>query len=122
MKIVQVTDLHIDRENESPYEIDVRRNFKRVLNAIRRLKPGHIVVSGDLCYNVGETEIYDWIKGQLDRIKIPYDIIAGNHDDSKMMAEAFNLKHLMNDDELYYAKKLGKATCIFLFHSQENLK
>ena len=86
MKIIQITDLHIDKENEYPYDIDVRRNFKRVLNAARRQKPDHLVISGDLCYQDGETEIYEWIKLQLDNSKIPYDIIAGNHDDSHMLS------------------------------------
>ena len=127
MKIIQITDLHVDKENEYPYDIDVRRNFKRVLNAARRQKPDHLVVSGDLCYDDGEREIYEWIKLQLDNTKIPYEIIAGNHDDSLLMAEVFKCEHLLTNDELFFAKKIGKATCIFLdsgkgFHSEDQLK
>ena len=127
MKIIQITDLHIDKETEFPYDIDVRKNFKRILRAARQLKADHLVVTGDLCFDVGEKKIYEWIKEQLDLCRIPYDIIGGNHDDSPMMAEIFGLNHLMNEDELYFAKKIGKSTCIFLdsakgFHSDQQLK
>ncbi|MEM6967381.1 MAG: metallophosphoesterase [Bacteroidota bacterium] len=127
MKIVQITDLHIDQENEFPHDIDVRKNLKRVLRAVRQIKADHLVVSGDLCYDVGDTAIYEWIKEQLDLTLIPYDVIGGNHDDSLMMAEVFGQQHLCTDDELYFAKKVGKTTCIFLdsakgFHSEKQLK
>lgn len=127
MKIIQITDLHIDKENEFPFNIDIRKNLKRILKAARSAKVDHLVVSGDLCYDDGMVEIYDWIKEQLDLCRIPYDIIGGNHDNTLMMAEIFRLQHLCTDDEMYFAKKIGKATCIFLdsakgFHSDEQLK
>ena len=127
MKIVQITDLHIDKKGEFPFNIDTRKNFRRLLRAARRAKADHIVVTGDLCYDDGEVEIYEWVKEQLDACKIPYDIIGGNHDNTKMMAEVFKLQHLLTDDEMYFAKKMGKSTCIFLdsargFHSEDQLK
>ena len=127
MKIIQITDLHIDKENEFPFEIDIRKNFKRILRAVRQAKVDHLVVSGDLCYDVGDPKIYAWIKEQLDLSLIPYDIIGGNHDDTVMMAESFGLQHLLTEDEMFFAKKIGKATCIFLdsakgFHSEIQLK
>ena len=127
MKIIQITDLHIDKEGEYPFDIDVRKNFKRMLRAARQQKADHLVISGDLCYDVGDVKIYEWVRDQLDLTRIPYDVIGGNHDDSMLMAEVFGLQHLITDDELYFAKKLGKATCLFLdstkgFHSENQLK
>ena len=127
MKIIQITDLHIDREGEYPFEIDVRKNFQRMLRAARKAKVEHLVISGDLCYDVGVKEIYQWVKEQLDWCRIPYDIIGGNHDDSVMMANEFGLQHLVTGKELFFAKKMGKSTCIFLdsaqgFHSDQQLK
>jgi len=127
MKIVQITDLHIDKEGEYPFDIDVRKNLKRILKSARKLKADHLVVTGDLCCDVGEVEIYNWIREELDLARIPYDIISGNHDDTLMMAEAFGLQHLCVEDEMYFAKKIGKATCVFLdsskgFHSEDQLK
>ena len=126
MKIIQITDLHIDAEGESPFDIDVRKNFLKIIEKVKAIKPEHLVISGDLCYRDGEVEIYSWIKKMLDATGIPYSVISGNHDHSKMMAEAFELEHLMTDDELFYAKKIGKSTFLFLdsskgFHSDKQL-
>ncbi|MFT7602590.1 MAG: Icc protein [Saprospiraceae bacterium] len=114
MKIIQITDLHIDDEGSYPFDIDVRKNFLRILSHIKKQKPDHLVVSGDLCYREPIEEIKEWIKEVLDFSDLEYSVIAGNHDDSTMMARVFNFNHLLNEEELYYAKKIGKETVLFL--------
>ncbi|MFK7806818.1 MAG: metallophosphoesterase [Saprospiraceae bacterium] len=114
MKFVQITDLHIDKAGEQPFGIDVRKNLHDVLEAVIIENPDRLVVTGDLCYREGDEEIYRWVKAQLDALPFPYEIIAGNHDDSALMAEIFDLNHLLNDGELYYAKKWDKQLCLFL--------
>ncbi len=114
MKFIQITDLHIDQPGECPFGIDVRKNFLEVLEAIVLEQPDQLVVSGDLCYKDGDEKIYRWIKAQLDELPFPYEVIPGNHDDSLLMAEVFELTHLVNDDELYFAKKWSKEPCLFL--------
>lgn len=114
MKIIQITDLHVDDEGGFPFNIDVRKNLIRILTAIKKQKPDHLVVSGDLCYRDPKADIMQWVKEVLDYSGMRYSVIAGNHDDSEMMAEVFNIKHLLNDEELYYAKKIGKETILFL--------
>ena len=89
MKLIQITDLHIDRAGECPFDIDVRKNFFDILDAVIKEQPDHLIVTGDLCYRDGEDNIYRWIRAQLDGLPFPYEIIAGNHDNSVMMAEAF---------------------------------
>ena len=47
MKIIQITDLHIDKENEFPFDINVRKNFKRILpkqrySVLSFLNPGFL--------------------------------------------------------------------------------
>ena len=126
MKIIQITDLHIDVEGELPFDIDVRKNFLKIIKKVEALAPQHLVISGDLCYRDGESSIYDWIKEVVDASGIPYSVISGNHDDSGIMAKAFKLEHLMTDEELFYAKKIGKSTCLFLdssngYHSTKQL-
>jgi len=126
MKIVQITDLHLDVKGEYPFKIDVRKNFTEILKEIREIQPDHLVVSGDLCYRTGDASIYKWIKNRLDLQEFPYSIIAGNHDDSVLMAQTFKLEHLLTDDELFFAKKIGTAVCLFLdsskgFHSEHQL-
>jgi Predicted phosphohydrolases len=127
MKIVQITDLHIDEKGEYPFKINVRKNFTNILKKVRDLEPDHLVISGDLCYRTGEMAIYKWIKTRLDLQDIPYSLIAGNHDDAVLMAKAFEIEHLLNGEELYFAKKIKKTSCLFLdtakgYHSDRQLK
>jgi Icc protein len=42
------------------------------------------------------------MKTQLDALGIPYAIIAGNHDDSTLLANVFGLENLLTDGDLYY--------------------
>ena len=114
MKLIQITDLHIDRAGECPFNIDVRKNFFDILNAVMAEQPEYLVLSGDLCYREGEDIIYRWIRAQLDELPFPYEIIAGNHDNSVLMAETFERPHLLTGTEMYFAKKLGKQPCLFL--------
>ena len=121
MKIIQITDLHIDEEGSYPFDIDVRKNFIRILTYIKKQKPDHLVISGDLCYRDPKEEIKQWIKEVLDFSQLEYSIIAGNHDDSQMMAKIFNTQHLLNEGELYYARKIGKETVLFLDSAKGSL-
>lgn len=114
MKFIQITDLHIDQAGECPFGIDVRKNFLEVLEAVIVEQPDQLIITGDLCYREGDEKIYRWIKAQLDELPFPYEVIPGNHDDSLLMAEVFELTHLVNDDELYFAKKWSKEPCLFL--------
>ena len=126
MRIIQITDLHIDQKGEFPVDIDVRKNFTEILKEVRALEPDHLVVTGDLCYRTGEKDIYQWIKTRLNLLDFPYSIIGGNHDDSVLMANEFEIEHLLTDDELFYAKKIGKTVCLFFdtvkgYHSEKQL-
>ncbi len=127
MKIIQITDLHIGRKDEDTFDIDVRKNFMDILKVIKKLGPDLLVLSGDLCYRESEPDIYRWIKSHLDFLQLPYEVMAGNHDDSQIMAEVFNRKHLLIDDELYFKKIIGNYGILFLdsskgFLSEKQLK
>lgn len=127
MKIIQITDLHIGTRGEKTANVDVRNNFLNILAEVKFSGADHLVVSGDLCYMDGKKSTYNWIKARLARLRIPYEVIAGNHDKSPMMKEVFELNHLGKDEELFYAKKMGKWTCLFLDsamgkHSDNQLK
>ncbi len=67
MKFIQITDLHIDIAGGCPFDIDVRKNFFDILDAVMVQQPEHLIVTGDLCYRRGEDNIYRWIRAQLDQ-------------------------------------------------------
>lgn len=114
MRIVQITDLHVGREGEETYGVDVRANFLNILQAAQKWQPQYLVLSGDLCYRSGETGIYTWIRQQLDEQGIPYEVLSGNHDDPAMMAKAFGRESLLKNGELYYTREWNGRKVIFL--------
>jgi Icc protein len=114
MRIAQLTDLHVGLPGEDTYGVDVRSNFKNILNAAVAANPDYLVISGDLCYHDGQEAIYHWIKTELDATGIPYFLIAGNHDDADMMTEVFQLNHLTTEGRLYYEATLGGFPVLFL--------
>jgi Icc protein len=72
------------------------------------------VLSGDLCYRDGESEIYRWIKSQIDDLNIPYEILSGNHDDPVMLAQEFQREDLLKGKELYFIKEFEGRPVLFL--------
>lgn len=118
MRIAFITDPHIGLAVEMPQGVDVRQNFLNALDTLPDFKPDCVILGGDLCSNTGNPEIYAWVKAQLDALPMPYYIIAGNHDDSTMLAEAFHKTHDLHEGELYYALPLNGRPALFLDTSQ----
>ncbi len=114
MKIIQLTDLHVGEAGELGFEVDVRANFLKILQAAKQLQPDRLVLTGDLCMNQGATIIYQWMKGHLDHSGIPYDVISGNHDDPRLLAEAFNKSANLHDTELYFYNNFNGIPCLYL--------
>jgi Icc protein len=114
MKIVQITDLHVGKEGEDTFGIDVRANCINILQAVAERKPDYLVISGDLCYNQADPEIYAWIKTRVDQLGIPYEVIPGNHDDSTLLAQAYGYSDLLVDGQMYFTRNWGGQTVIFL--------
>lgn len=103
MKIIQLTDLHLAEAGVCPHEIDVRANFVRALDVVQLHDYDQLVISGDICYDVGQLETYQWVKAVLEARKIPYLIIPGNHDDAAMMIDCFGLHGHSSNGELFFA-------------------
>jgi 3',5'-cyclic-AMP phosphodiesterase len=114
MRIIQLTDLHVGRESDDTFGVDVRKNLNDLLRAVHQLQPDHLVISGDLCYDVGDVEIYQWIKKRLDLLDIPYSLIAGNHDDTTLMASVFGLEDMLIGNTLFYKRIFEGQTFLFL--------
>ncbi len=114
MRIIHITDPHLGENGEDTFGVDVRANFLNVLEAASRLKPDHLVLTGDLCFRHGNANIYYWVKTQLDRLGIPYENISGNHDDPVQMAKSFERLGNLHMGELYFAKSLGGRPMLFL--------
>lgn len=114
MKLILITDLHIGSQEGDTYGVDVRANFLNILAQISTEAPDRIIIAGDLCFMKGERSIYEWVKQQMDSLKIPYDLIAGNHDDSVLLSEVFDRQDDLVEDALYYKKQLSNWDAYFL--------
>lgn len=103
MKIIQITDLHLNTSAEPVNGVDTRDNFVRTLIASVKLQPDMLVLSGDLSFHSGDREVYLWLKKQLEDAGIKnYKIIGGNHDDINVLAQVFDLTDNVTDEELFY--------------------
>jgi Icc protein len=114
VKIAQITDIHIGPLNERYLGIDLRENFLRTLDDVVKNKPDYIILSGDLAYDMGEKESYVWVKSEMEKIDIPYRIMAGNHDSVSNMARVFDVKSKIKNGMLYYQDNLGGHPFLFL--------
>jgi Icc protein len=113
MRIVQLTDLHIPPAGaRTEIGMDTRRNFSEILPRAVALQPDLLVLSGDLCYMSADRPTYHWVREQLEATGLPYAVIAGNHDASAMMAQAFD--HSLEGQESYFVRQLGAHTVVFL--------
>lgn len=119
MKIIQITDIHIAPQGVTIYQdIDVRGNFERVLAQAISCEPDLLVISGDICYQEGQRDVYLWVKAQLDLTKLSYVVMPGNHDDRKMMAEVFDLALVQG--ELFFAQAYPEGRILFLDSTEKS--
>lgn len=101
-RIAQITDLHIGDENEFPFGVDLRTNLISALEDIEKLDVDLLVLTGDLCLDQPQMEHYEWIRRQLQRLDIPYEVIGGNHDDISQMTLAMMEEDLSTEEGEYY--------------------
>ena len=114
MHIIQLTDLHLSIAGDCPYDIDVRANFLKALDKIATLQADLLVISGDLCYDIGIAEIYYWIKEYLDDLPFPYFLIPGNHDDTQIMIDCYGLEKTSKNGQLFYKLEDAPQPLLFL--------
>lgn len=116
MRIIQLTDLHIDKIGEDTHGIDIRKNFQEGLSQARSHHPDLLVISGDLCLRQPNPSIYQWINQQLKDFPVPYELMIGNHDNLDMMRSAFPLleKDIKANNRLYFARNFNGENVIFL--------
>lgn len=114
MKIIQITDQHVGTEEDQPHGVDVRHNFQRLCRRIDVLRPDHLVITGDLCLENGDSEVYRWIKEEVDQLNIPYEVLSGNHDNPCLLADVFGVTADLKEQELYYCRTWEGERFLFL--------
>ena len=120
MKILQLSDIHISSPHDKPHGVDVRKNMQNCLQAAMNRGVDLLVITGDLCLQDGDPEIYQWLKEILEDLPIAWRVIAGNHDCSTLMADIFSLSRYYHtaQKELYWKERWQKHDLYFLDTSQ----
>ena len=80
--VAQLSDLHIREGGAEAYGVvDTRAALAAAVDHVNALKqrPAGVVVSGDLG-DLGTAAEYAIVRGELDRLAMPYHPIPGNHD------------------------------------------
>lgn len=114
MRIAFLTDLHLGKPGQHTQGVDVRRNFLDALRYLTELQPDALVVGGDVCYDTGQAETYRWFRERVEALPYPWHAIAGNHDDSALMARELGLEAYLRGEEFFFEEKLGETPALFL--------
>lgn len=114
MRLVQITDFHTSLPGEYPFDIDVRKNFKDILNKALSLHPDYLIYTGDLCFRLADKEVYLWQRKLFEELSAPYFVIPGNHDDAMVLRKIFHHLPFLRNDELFYRQDLNGFPCLFL--------
>jgi 3',5'-cyclic-AMP phosphodiesterase len=100
--LAQLTDSHIGADWGG--SLDPAASLAAVVDAVRAMPdpPDAVIVTGDLT-NDGAPEQYAVVREQLERLGIPYHVLAGNHDHRVALRAAFGLDGADEDPVRYRA-------------------
>lgn len=110
MRIIQISDLHLTPDFGTSYDINVWANTQKLLNRIKEEKADLLVVNGDICCDTGDENTYKEVKVLLDQLPFPYEVIAGNHDDAKLVSRVF----YGDEDHTFFEKRIQDVPLLFL--------
>ena len=115
MKLLQVTDTHLVEEGATIYGIDPAARLEA---CVAHINAHHAdarlcVLSGDLT-NEGTPGAYRALKAILDRLEVPYHLMAGNHDDRATLAAAFPDTPLDQNGFVQYALETPAGRLLML--------
>lgn len=90
LKLLQVTDTHVPRAGELIYGVDARTRLDACIDDINEHhRDAHLCLfTGDLV-NHGSDAEYANLKAALDRLEVPWRLMAGNHDDRDALQRTF---------------------------------
>jgi 3',5'-cyclic AMP phosphodiesterase CpdA len=110
--LAQLTDTHIGADWGGP--VQPAAALAAAVDALRGSPdpPDALVVTGDLA-NDGAGEQYAVVGEQLRRLKLPFVVLPGNHDDRAAMRGAFGLPG-DRDDAIHAAAELGPLRLLAL--------
>ena len=92
--------------------INTQKNFEATLKYIKGKEYNRVVLGGDLCNKMGESFIYAYVKEKMEELGLPYFYIAGNHDDSQLLANVMGHTDRLVGDELYFINNTPQPSAV----------
>ncbi|MBK8805761.1 MAG: metallophosphoesterase [Bacteroidales bacterium] len=91
----------------------IRHNFERLLDHLATQTFDCLVISGDLAFQFGKEDIYEFIRNQLHKFKQQILIMAGNHDSVPLLKTVFKCDS-ESETELYYSEYIKYDEILFV--------
>jgi len=90
MKVIQVTDTHLNSNKADLYGLNPYKNLEACVNSINKLHSDSelCIITGDLTNN-GDREAYKAFREILQKLKISYCPLIGNHDQREVFSNIF---------------------------------
>lgn len=113
MNIVQISDLHVQADGaEAAASVE---RLARCIQCVNALEPDAVLATGDLAHS-GVLGEYHELRRQLNVLRAPYAVMPGNHDDIRMLRQAFaDAAYLFEcDTHASYAMTLGTLRVLAL--------
>ena len=117
-RVAIITDLHI-KQGQFVNGVNTEQNFYDLVEELKSWNLDHVICAGDLSAKKPFREDCELVKSKLEELKVPYDIICGNHDDPRHISAVFNYD--LNDGEVYYTRRIGESNYIFLDTNQGSI-
>lgn len=92
MLIAQISDLHIRLPGQKAYrQVETDLYLPPAINALNALQPAPdlVLITGDLT-DFGRPAEYAHLRDMLKRLRVPYYLLAGNHDDRAHLRTTFS--------------------------------
>lgn len=115
MKVLQVTDTHVPAAGERVYGVDALARLEACIDDINRHHgdAALCLFTGDLVNHGGDGE-YENLKGALARLRVPWRLLAGNHDDRAALRRHFPQTPVDGDGHLQSVADLDWGRLILL--------
>lgn len=114
MLITLVADPHIADSPEQTNGTDTQANFNRVVQHVRKTQPDQVVLLGDYSARAPRRQDVEWVCARMRLAEVPFDAVAGNHDDSRHVAEVCGPRAGLIGERLYYRRELAGTRALYL--------
>jgi Icc protein len=109
VRIVQITDRHLNPDEHHPNGVDVQDNARWALREAQDREPDLIVLTGDLAFWMGTHETYREVAALLDGISSDYLVLPGNHDDRSLFSDVFGRRYRTTPDHPWLDRQVNLA-------------